>query len=155
MPGAMTADPPAMSGRRPAPRRTPGAHAWRPVRLLTFSTLYPNAAHPTLGVFVENRLRHLVASGEAESTVLAPVPWFPSRRPPMPWMQGGSKYCRRVAEPAPPEVQLGAPSSMSGATGGQCSPASAVSARSGGRRCDWFRDTAPSAANWPCLRGTA
>ena len=81
MPGAMTADPPAMSGRRPAPRRTPGAHARRPVRLLTFSTLYPNAAHPTLGVFVENRLRHLVASGEAESTVLAPVPWFPSRRP--------------------------------------------------------------------------
>jgi glycosyltransferase involved in cell wall biosynthesis len=26
---------------------------------------------------VENRLRHLVASGEATSTVLAPVPWFP------------------------------------------------------------------------------
>jgi teichuronic acid biosynthesis glycosyltransferase TuaC len=28
---------------------------------------------------VENRLRHLVASGAAVSTVLAPVPWFPSR----------------------------------------------------------------------------
>jgi glycosyltransferase involved in cell wall biosynthesis len=50
-----------------------------PVRLLTFSTLYPNAAQPTHGIFVENRLRHLVASGAATSTVVAPVPWFPSR----------------------------------------------------------------------------
>lgn len=32
-------------------------------------------------MFVENRLRHLVASGEATSTVLAPVPWFPSTHP--------------------------------------------------------------------------
>lgn len=50
-----------------------------PFRLLTFSTLYPNAAQPNHGVFVENRLRHLVASGAATSTVVAPVPWFPSR----------------------------------------------------------------------------
>ncbi|HVB69852.1 MAG TPA: glycosyltransferase family 4 protein [Acetobacteraceae bacterium] len=49
-----------------------------PVRLLTFSSLYPNAAQPTHGVFVENRLRHLLGSGAATSTVLAPVPWFPS-----------------------------------------------------------------------------
>ncbi|WP_291299257.1 glycosyltransferase family 4 protein [Elioraea sp.] len=53
-----------------------------PLRLLTFSTLYPNPAQPNHGVFVENRLRHLVATGEAESTVLAPVPWFPGRTPP-------------------------------------------------------------------------
>src|SRR6476659_1277749 len=50
-----------------------------PFRLLTFSTLYPNGAQPTHGIFVENRLRHLVASGAATSTVVAPVPWFPSR----------------------------------------------------------------------------
>jgi teichuronic acid biosynthesis glycosyltransferase TuaC len=50
-----------------------------PVRLLTFSTLYPNAAQPSHGIFVENRLRHLVGSGAATSTVIAPVPWFPSR----------------------------------------------------------------------------
>jgi teichuronic acid biosynthesis glycosyltransferase TuaC len=48
------------------------------LRLLTFSSLYPNAMRPNHGVFVENRLRHLVASGEAASTVVAPVPWFPS-----------------------------------------------------------------------------
>lgn len=50
-----------------------------PLRLLTFSTLYPNAAQPNHGIFVENRLRHLVASGAVTSTVVAPVPWFPSR----------------------------------------------------------------------------
>lgn len=50
-----------------------------PIRLLTFSTLFPNAAQPTHGVFVENRLRHLLASGRATSTVIAPIPWFPSR----------------------------------------------------------------------------
>ena len=50
-----------------------------PIRLLTFSTLYPNAARPNHGVFVENRLRHLLASGQAVSTVVAPVPYFPSR----------------------------------------------------------------------------
>lgn len=50
-------------------------------RLLTFSTLFPDSVRPNHGVFVENRLRQLVATGEATSTVLAPVPWFPSRDP--------------------------------------------------------------------------
>ena len=49
-----------------------------PIRLLTFSTLFPHAARPNHGIFVENRLRHLLAGGEASSVVLAPVPWFPS-----------------------------------------------------------------------------
>jgi glycosyltransferase involved in cell wall biosynthesis len=48
------------------------------LRLLTFSTLFPNREQPEHGVFVENRLRHLLASGEATATVLAPVPCFPS-----------------------------------------------------------------------------
>ena len=50
-----------------------------PIRLLTFTTLFPSAARPNHGVFVENRLRHLLATGQAESTVLAPSPWFPLR----------------------------------------------------------------------------
>jgi hypothetical protein len=49
------------------------------VRLLTFSTLFPNEARPHQGIFVENRLRHLVASGEATAMVVAPIAWFPSR----------------------------------------------------------------------------
>jgi len=54
------------------------ASASRPLRLLTFTTLFPNSQQPTHGVFVENRLRHLVASGEVESLVVAPVPYIPS-----------------------------------------------------------------------------
>lgn len=47
------------------------------LRLLTFSTLYPNAVQPNHGIFVETRLRHLLASGAVQSRVIAPVPWFP------------------------------------------------------------------------------
>src|SRR5690348_1596610 len=50
-----------------------------PIRLLVFTSLYPNAAQPRHGVFVEERLRHLVASGLVTATVVAPVPWFPFR----------------------------------------------------------------------------
>ncbi|HZU87614.1 MAG TPA: glycosyltransferase, partial [Stellaceae bacterium] len=46
---------------------------------MTFTTLFPNAEQPNHGIFVENRLRHLVASGAAESVVVAPVPYFPAR----------------------------------------------------------------------------
>jgi glycosyltransferase involved in cell wall biosynthesis len=51
------------------------------LRLLTFTTLYPNAAQPTHGVFVENRLRHLIATGEVAARVVAPIPWFPFDHP--------------------------------------------------------------------------
>ncbi len=44
---------------------------------LVFSTLYPSAARPSYGIFVETRLRHLLASAEISAKVLAPVPWFP------------------------------------------------------------------------------
>lgn len=47
------------------------------MKILTFSTLFPNAAQPHHGVFVENRLRHLLASGDVSARVIAPVPWFP------------------------------------------------------------------------------
>lgn len=51
------------------------------LRLLTFSTLFPNPGQPVHGVFVENRLRHLLASGEVAARVVAPVPWFPLASP--------------------------------------------------------------------------
>ncbi|HEY2835213.1 MAG TPA: hypothetical protein VGI89_01505, partial [Rhizomicrobium sp.] len=51
------------------------------LRALVFSTLYPNQAQPNHGVFVENRLRHTLAEGGIEATVLAPVPWFPFSHP--------------------------------------------------------------------------
>ncbi len=49
------------------------------LRLAVFSTLFPNAANPAHGVFVEERLRKLVATGQVEARVVAPVPWFPFR----------------------------------------------------------------------------
>jgi glycosyltransferase involved in cell wall biosynthesis len=64
-------------------KRNSGEHqsvsAGRPVRLLVFTSLYPNVAQPRHGVFVEERLRHLVDSGRVSATVVAPVPWFPFR----------------------------------------------------------------------------
>jgi len=53
----------------------------RPLRTLLFSTLYPSSARPGHGIFAETRLRHLLASGEAEARVVAPVPWFPLTHP--------------------------------------------------------------------------
>lgn len=51
------------------------------MNLLVFTTLYPNAKQPHHGVFVENRLRHLLASSGYTATVVAPIPWFPSKHP--------------------------------------------------------------------------
>ena len=52
-----------------------------PLRTLLFSTLYPNSVRPGHGIFVETRLRELVASGEVQTKVIAPVPWFFSNHP--------------------------------------------------------------------------
>lgn len=45
--------------------------------ILTATTLFPNPVQRTHGVFVETRLRHLLASGEVTAHVLAPIPWLP------------------------------------------------------------------------------
>lgn len=50
----------------------------RPIRTLLFSTLFPSSARPIHGIFVETRLRELLRSGQVETKVVAPVPWFPS-----------------------------------------------------------------------------
>jgi teichuronic acid biosynthesis glycosyltransferase TuaC len=47
------------------------------VRILTFTTLYPSAAQPQHGIFVETRLNKLVESGAICARVVAPCPWFP------------------------------------------------------------------------------
>jgi teichuronic acid biosynthesis glycosyltransferase TuaC len=51
----------------------------RPLRILTFSTLFPSSVRPGHGIFVETRLRELLKLGGIEAKVVAPVPWFPSR----------------------------------------------------------------------------
>lgn len=51
------------------------------IRALVFSTLYPNRAQPNHGIFVENRLRHTLAPGGIEASVMAPIPYFPFSHP--------------------------------------------------------------------------
>lgn len=58
----------------------PAAGAGR-LRVLTFSSLFPSAARPRHGIFVETRLRHLLREGRIDARVIAPVPWFPLRLP--------------------------------------------------------------------------
>lgn len=64
------------------------------IRTLLFSTLYPNSVRPSHGIFVETRLRHLLASGQVETRVVAPVPWFPLRHPRF------GEYAKHAAVPA-------------------------------------------------------
>ena len=49
----------------------------RPIRVLVYSSFYPSAALPRHGIFLENRIRNLVASGTVDVRVVCPVPWFP------------------------------------------------------------------------------
>ena len=46
--------------------------------MLVFSGLYPSSVRARHGIFVETRLRKLLALGGIEARVIAPVPWFPS-----------------------------------------------------------------------------
>lgn len=51
------------------------------LKTLLFSTLYPSSARPIHGIFVETRLRELLKSGQVQTQVVAPVPWFPFTNP--------------------------------------------------------------------------
>lgn len=53
------------------------------MKLLVFTTLYPNAAQPHHGLFVEKRLLELIRRYPCDVRVVAPVPWFPR------WLGGG------------------------------------------------------------------
>ena len=48
------------------------------MKVLLFSTLYPNAEQPNLGLFVRTRLQELMKRHAVQARVVAPVPWFPS-----------------------------------------------------------------------------
>lgn len=66
------------------------------MRIVVVTGLYPNCQYPRHGIFVEQRLRHLVASGRVEARVVAPVPWFWSTHP---------RYGRYARMAAVPEVE--------------------------------------------------
>ena len=52
------------------------------MKLLVFTTLYPNASQPHHGLFVEKRLLELTRRYPCDVRVVAPVPWFPR------WLRG-------------------------------------------------------------------
>lgn len=56
------------------------------LKILTFSSLYPNPSQPRHGIFVETRLRQMLNSGELQAKVVAPVPWYPK------WMPDIDRY---------------------------------------------------------------
>lgn len=47
------------------------------MKILTFTTLFPNVEQQDHGIFVENRLRQLLGSRQVTAEIIAPVPWFP------------------------------------------------------------------------------
>ena len=47
------------------------------MKILTFSTLYPNAVKQHHGIFTETALKKVMETGKIETVVVAPVPWFP------------------------------------------------------------------------------
>ncbi|MEO8444288.1 MAG: glycosyltransferase [Gammaproteobacteria bacterium] len=49
------------------------------IDVVTIASLFPNREQTRHGVFVEERLRHLAATGRFDVHVIAPVPWFPFR----------------------------------------------------------------------------
>lgn len=58
------------------------------LRVLTLTSLFPNSAQPSHGVFVRQRLQHLVATQAVDVRVVAPVPWYPRHLP------GPAEYTR-------------------------------------------------------------
>src|SRR3546814_6955270 len=59
--------------------RIGGGRMNRPLRILSIATLFPDAARPNFGLFVEQSLRALAAQPGIELTIVAPVglPPFP------------------------------------------------------------------------------
>jgi glycosyltransferase involved in cell wall biosynthesis len=62
-------------------------------RLITFSNLFPSAAFPAHGTFVEDRMRRVVARTGLEWQVVSPAPRVP-------WPLRRGEYVRHAAQPA-------------------------------------------------------
>jgi len=62
------------------------------MKLLTVTTLYPNAENPRHGIFIQTRLQHLLEDfRDVDVKVIAPVPWFPFRAQ---WFGQYARYAR-------------------------------------------------------------
>lgn len=70
------------------------------MKILSFTTLYPNNVWPNHGVFVRERMRHVHRRDGSQLRVVAPVPYFPPIRTGPRW-----KYSQVVRE----EIRDGVP----------------------------------------------
>lgn len=68
------------------------------IKLLVITTLYPNQNQFRHGIFVENRVKSLVASGKTEALVMAPVPWVPAV---FIWLLTAFSLTKKLAESLP------------------------------------------------------
>jgi teichuronic acid biosynthesis glycosyltransferase TuaC len=87
--GMPTLETPGVSGSQ-APLGTGDHGLPRPLKILTFTTLFPNSAQPHHAYFVQSRIRALAKLAELQ--VLAPVPWSP----PVPGLPARFYRCRSV-----------------------------------------------------------
>src|SRR5947208_5432961 len=55
------------------------------MRILTFTTLFPNAAARNFGIFIYQRMAHVNRRAGNSVTVVAPVPWAPAWIPSSRW----------------------------------------------------------------------
>ncbi len=60
------------------------------MRILTFTSLFPNAKQPLLGIFIYQRVAHLARRPGVQVHVVAPVPYFPS------WLPGPRRALRQI-----------------------------------------------------------
>lgn len=51
------------------------------MKLLTFTTLFPNPERRQHGIFTQTSLRHVLATSAITAKVVAPIPWFPFEAP--------------------------------------------------------------------------
>lgn len=55
------------------------------MRILTFTSLFPNATAPAFGIFIYQRVSHFAGRPGASVQVIAPIPYFPAWLPVSKW----------------------------------------------------------------------
>ena len=56
------------------------------MRILVFTSLYPNNVWPRHGVFIKERMTHFAKNGSSQIRVIAPVPYFPRLKVNQRWL---------------------------------------------------------------------
>ncbi len=68
------------------------------LRILTFTSLYPNNVNPLQGIFIHQRVFHLARRPGTTVEVIAPVPFFPSWLPMARWQKMSQIFLRETID---------------------------------------------------------